>query len=53
VVSIEEHFKNIINRPNIKMQLLNEDIPQPQLKERAVNTDIPEEVLPSIPQLCL
>lgn len=35
------------------MQLLNEDIPQPQLKERAVNTDIPEEVLPSIPQLCL
>lgn len=51
IASIEDYFKTIVNKSNIKMELLNEDVGRVCFKEKGINTEKVEDIV--LPQLSL
>ena len=51
IASIEDYFKTIVNKSNIKMELLNEDVAHVCFKEKGMNTEKVED--PVLPKLSL
>lgn len=51
IATIEDYFKTIVNKSNIKMELLNEDVARVCFKEKGINTEKIEDTL--LPQLSL
>lgn len=50
-MNIEDYFKNIINRPNIKMELVNQCEPTILHKDKGINTQFIDEIPIPIPAI--